>query len=56
MAYDDAHTKDNKLKDDVLAERSAILRTYDDIRRRTEAFELADYEDFQDIYIGAMNF
>ena len=37
-------------------ERKKILSNYDNIRNRTEAFELAEYDDFQDIYISSMNF
>lgn len=37
-------------------ERDVILEKFEDIRRKTKAFELADYPDFQDIYISSMNF
>ncbi len=38
------------------SDRDEILDNYEDIRVRTESFELADYKGFQDIYISSMNF
>ena len=35
---------------------STFLEKCENIRTRTTSFELADYEHFQDIYIGSMNF
>lgn len=38
------------------AEKKALLAYYEDIRSRTESFELADMNGFQDIYIQALDF
>ena len=36
--------------------RNKIITEYKCMINRTEAFELADHEEFQDVYIQAMNF
>lgn len=48
MAYDEENNE--------ATSRSDIMAEYDSMRYRTEAFELADYDGFQDIYINSMNF
>ena len=37
-------------------DRDDLLAEYEGIRNRTESFELANYKDFQEIYISSMNF
>lgn len=38
------------------AEKSAILKNYAAVRKRTESFELANFEPFQEKFVRAMNF
>ena len=37
-------------------EQSDLLREYDSIRKRTESFELANFDGFQDIYMNSLEF
>lgn len=37
-------------------DKEDLMASYEDIRKRTESFELADLEGFQDIYIQALDF
>lgn len=47
---------DHKDRKREMLSRTDITEEYDGMRVRTEAFELADYDGFQDIYINSMNF
>ena len=42
--------------EDESISRNDIITEYKCMINRTEAFELADHEEFQDIYIKALNF
>lgn len=49
----DSH-RDNEAE--IIAKRNNMLSNYESIRNRTEAFELAEYEKFQELYIEALEF
>lgn len=53
---DEASSTGKTTMQEDISDRSSILQEYDAIRSRTETFELAEYQEFNEIYIDSMNF